>query len=253
MTALPLETARPTEAPAPGGFEVGYVTEDGVEFRTPLAEAWAAPFEGCLPARRFTARKGQQHLSGLWWSATTGGHVGYESWLERDHLMLLDFGPAIVGIASQPFRLHWHETGRLVTHVPDFFARRSDGSAILIDCRPVERRPPRDVAKFEATARAYALLEWDYRLVAAPDMIVTANVRWLSGYRHPRHMQRTVAAVLREVFATPTPLLAGAQAAGEPIAVLPALFHLLWYGELTADLSVPLHEGTTVRVAAEDR
>jgi hypothetical protein len=31
--------------------------------------------------RRFAARKGQQHLSGLWWSATTGGHVGFESWL----------------------------------------------------------------------------------------------------------------------------------------------------------------------------
>ena len=31
-------------------------------------------------------RKGQRHLSGLWWSATTGGHVGFESWLERDLL-----------------------------------------------------------------------------------------------------------------------------------------------------------------------
>jgi hypothetical protein len=27
--------------------------------------------------------------------------VGYESWLERDQLMLLDFDPAVVGIASQ--------------------------------------------------------------------------------------------------------------------------------------------------------
>ena len=214
---------------------------------------WPTRFEAAVPWRGFSSYRGQSSFSGWWWSSTTATHVGYEPWLERDQLMLLDFDPAIVGIASQPFRLHWHETGRLVTHVPDFFARRSDGSAILIDCRPVERRPPRDVAKFEATARACALLEWDYRLVAAPDMIVTANVRWLSGYRHPRHMQRTVAGVLREVFATPTPLLAGAQAAGEPIAVLPALFHLLWYGELTADLSVPLHEGTTVRVAAEDR
>ena len=32
-------------------------------------------------------------VSGIcrWWSATDGGHVGYESWPERDHVMLLDF------------------------------------------------------------------------------------------------------------------------------------------------------------------
>jgi len=35
------------------------------------------------------------------------GHVGFESWLERDHVMLMDFDPGITGIASQPFWLHW--------------------------------------------------------------------------------------------------------------------------------------------------
>ncbi|MFC9636550.1 hypothetical protein ACFTY8_47100 [Streptomyces mirabilis] len=27
-------------------------------------------------------------------------HVGFESWLERDRLVLMDFDPAVVGIAS---------------------------------------------------------------------------------------------------------------------------------------------------------
>jgi hypothetical protein len=40
---------------------------------------------------------------------------------------------------------------------PDFFARRSDGSAVVIDCRPVERRTPWDMAKFDATAAACAV------------------------------------------------------------------------------------------------
>jgi hypothetical protein len=35
------------------------------------------------------------------------GHVGYELWLERDHVMLLDFDRDMVGIASQPFWLLW--------------------------------------------------------------------------------------------------------------------------------------------------
>jgi hypothetical protein len=121
-------------------------------------------------------------------------HVGFESWLERDHLMLLDFDSTVVGIASQPFRLHWRdEAGKAVTHVPDYLARRADGSVTVVDCRPVERRPPRDVAKFDATERACGLVGWSYRLVGRVDAIEAGNVRWLTGYRHPRY--RTAATV----------------------------------------------------------
>ena len=47
------------------GFEVGYVTEDGVEHRVELADAWAARFESCRPARRFPQYKGQKHFPGF--------------------------------------------------------------------------------------------------------------------------------------------------------------------------------------------
>jgi len=65
--------------------------------------------------------------------------VGFESWLERDHLLHLDIDPFEVGIASQPFWLHWTDAGgKTVSHAPDFFARRRDGSAVVVDCRPVD-------------------------------------------------------------------------------------------------------------------
>jgi hypothetical protein len=51
--------------------------------------------------------KGQRHLPGCRWSVTDGQLVEFESWLERDHLMLLDFAPSVAGIASQPFWLFW--------------------------------------------------------------------------------------------------------------------------------------------------
>jgi hypothetical protein len=100
---------RAAERVGVGGFEIGYVTDDGLEHRVSLSQAWATPFESCSPIRRFTSHKGQRHLSGLWWSATTGGHVGFESWMERDHVMALDFDPTVVGIASQPFWLSWRD------------------------------------------------------------------------------------------------------------------------------------------------
>ena len=73
MTALPPEVRRAAEPVGVGGLEIGYVTYDGLEHRVSLSQAWATPFESCSPIRRFTSHKGQRHLSGLWWSATTGG------------------------------------------------------------------------------------------------------------------------------------------------------------------------------------
>src|SRR5260370_39064641 len=93
MTVLHGEAGPPLAPPAGYWFEVSYVLDDGAEHRVPLAQAWAVPLERRLPVRRFTSRKGQRHLSGLWWSATTGGHVGFESWLETRSCAASGFRP----------------------------------------------------------------------------------------------------------------------------------------------------------------
>ncbi|MEV0269716.1 TnsA-like heteromeric transposase endonuclease subunit [Hamadaea sp. NPDC050747] len=77
------------------------------------------PFEDIAPAREFPTFKGQRNFPGRWWSSTVGGHVGYESWLERDHVKLLDFDPAVVRIASQPFWLSWPTDRGPRKHLPD--------------------------------------------------------------------------------------------------------------------------------------
>lgn len=234
----------------PDAAELSWVTAEGVPQRLRLDEAAAVRFEDGLPVRRFTARKGQRHLSGRWWCATTDGHVGFESWLERDHVMLLDFDPAVVGIAAQPFWLSWPDaSGSIVRHAPDYFARRADGSAVVVDCRPIERRGGGDQAKFAATRRVCDRLGWEYRLVGGIEPILAGNLRWLAGYRHPRHDHWQVAGLLAEVFATPIGLVDGAAMVGDPIAVLPVLFHLLWQQTLTADLACPLNETSVVVVA----
>jgi hypothetical protein len=78
--------------------------------------------------------------------------VGYESWPERDHVMLLDFDPAVVGMASQPFWLSWLTAERVRRHLPDYFVRIEDGSAVVVDVRPDERIEARDAQAFAVTA-----------------------------------------------------------------------------------------------------
>ncbi|WP_231584699.1 TnsA-like heteromeric transposase endonuclease subunit [Mycobacterium haemophilum] len=253
MTVL-LSDAADTATAEPDTAEVSWITAEGVPQRLPLDQAAVVTFEDGLPVRRFTTRKSQRHLSGRWWCATTNGHVGFESWLERDHVMLLDFDPAVVGVAAQPFWLSWSDaSGSKVRHAPDYFARRGDGSAVVVDCRPIERRRDGDRAKFEATRRVCAQLGWEYRLVGAAEPTLVGNMRWLAGYRHPRHDHRQVAGLLVDVFATPSRLMDGAARVGDPIAVLPVLFHLLWRQTLSADLARPLSEMSVIAVAGARR
>ena len=133
--------------------------------------------------------------------------------------------------------LHWStESGRAVRHAPDYFARRADGTGVVVDVRADHRIGAQDAAVFAATAQVCAQAGWDYQRAGELAPVQAANLRWLSGYRHPRFAQSGLAARLGEVFAEPGPLLGGAAAAGDPVAVLPVLFGMLWRGELTAEL-----------------
>ncbi|GAA2681470.1 MULTISPECIES: TnsA-like heteromeric transposase endonuclease subunit [Actinosynnema] len=231
-------------------FELAYADERG-EQRVPLTESWSLSFEDYMPVRGFPSYKGQRHHVGRWWTATTGSLVGYESWLERDRLVLLDFDPEVVGIASQPFWLFWATgEGKVRSHAPDYFARLADGSALVLDVRSADRIKPRDQVAFDATRAACDALSWQYEVAGAPPTSLLANVRWLAGYRHPRHYLPDVAAALRTAFAAPTGLLHGAEQVGDPIAVLPVLFHLLWRRELHTDLDRPLHPEVVVMAEA---
>lgn len=119
----------------------------------------------------------------------------------------------------------------------DYFVRRQDGSAAVVDVRADERVKPRDTTAFEVTRWACGQAGWEFDRVGIPAPVLMANVRWLSRYRHPRCFRENVAVALRNAFASPCPLWEGARLAGETLATLPVLFHLLWQHELTADLS----------------
>ena len=232
---------------AAGDVEVSWADQAGQRRSARLGSVAGIAFEDATPVREFFFYRGQRHFPGLWWLATTGRHVGYESWLERDHVMALDFDRAVTGVSSQPFTLSWEGPGRRVSHTPDYFARLADGSGVVVDVRPADRVGPGDAVKFEATAVACAVVgNWSFRLVHELEPVLAANVRWLSGYRHPRHQDPDLGAALRRVFDSGGALLAGVSQVADPLRGLPVLFHLLWCGDLVTDMSAPLGDGTWV-------
>jgi hypothetical protein len=225
---------------------------DGAWRRELLASCCGVRFEDAAPVRSFRFEKGLRSFAGWWFFATAGAHVGFESWLERDHLMLMDFDPSVRAVSSQPLWLCWRDgMGRARRHAPDFFARRADGSGVVVDVRPDDRIPDRDAETFAVTALACEAAGWEYRRSGDLDPVLVANVRWLSRYRHRRCLVPEVAAVLLDVFARGRGLFEGADLAGDRLRVLPVLFHLMWQRQLAADLLAgPLGASTVVRAGS---
>ena len=135
MPSLSLVRGGASASPAGREFEIAYVDAESGERRLALIDAWSVAFEECMPVRGFPSYKGQRNHVGRWWTATTGSLVGYESWLERDWLMLLDFDPDVVGIAAQPFWLLWTTPeGKPCSHAPGLF--RPLGRPLPVRPRP---------------------------------------------------------------------------------------------------------------------
>ena len=246
MSALALDGPA---VPVSAEFDVSFIDPDGSQHFESLSSCWMAPFERALQVREFSWNRGKRSFAGLWWFSTTSDHVGHESWLERDQVMTLDFDPDVVGLSSQPFRLSWEQGGEERSHTPDYFARLRDGTGLVIDVRDDDQIQAEDAEAFAATARACESVGWEFRRAGALDAVRAANLRWLAGYRHPRCLDTGRADALLRTFSEPLPLLDGAMRVGDPIAVLPTLYHLLWTHVLVADLdSAPLAASSVVEV-----
>ncbi|WSS31553.1 TnsA-like heteromeric transposase endonuclease subunit [Streptomyces sp. NBC_01185] len=216
--------------------------------------AAAVRFEDLAPVSAFPVVPGRRWGPGWWWSATTGRHVVHGSAAMRTQLMIRDRDPDVTGLSARPVRLLWRDTdGRVRSWVPQLFARYADGTGLLADC------PSSPTAGGDGAQRARMVLEaacarvgWSYQRFEPPPPVVAANLRWLAGYRHPRNQGPPgLRAALAEVFAVPCPLTDGAAAVGDPLRVLPAVYHALWCGHLRTPLDEPLHEETLVCADAE--
>jgi len=238
--------------PAAAGFGLRFMSDAGgrlEERKISLAAARGTRFERVPPVH--APPPGQRGLAGQWWSSKMRDLVGYGTWLERDRVMMLDFSPRVTAFSRRPFCLTWRDGGSRRQHAPSYFARLADGTALVIDVSSGDGKSAR--AKGPTGAEeACRLAGWGYERARAVDAVLAANVRWLSGYRHPRCLNPAHAAALAATLARPAPLMRAAETAGDPLAVLPTLYHMLWSGLLRADLeSAPLGESTVVTVGVD--
>jgi hypothetical protein len=213
----------------------------------PLAELTAAVVFSAVPWRVVRSHRGQRHLPGWYWSATTGGHVVYESRLELARLLLADFDPDVVGIAAQPFLVR--DADR--RHVPDLLLRRADESVVIVNVKPAERMNDERIADTLAWAGSlFAERGWEHEVWSGADPQLLANVRFLAGYRRAWLTERATGVEVTWPAGTVL-TIAAAEAALRDAGMVdprPVVLHQLWSGRLRADLYAALASDSDVEV-----
>ena len=234
-----------------GPFEA-CVRVGGDEVRGSLGDLTPGLLRGCEPVRGAGVYQRQRHMPGLWFSTTVGRLLEYESLLERDWMLLLDFDREVESICEQPLRLRYRKEGEPASHVPDLLVWRA-GTPELCDVQSEERvAHPEFQAQVRATEFACAEAGFGYHVLSEPDPQLLMNVRWLAGFRVPPvdlDGERTgMLSALSLGPCTVGELLSGAR---DSALARPVLMNLLWSGKALIELAEPISEESCVCARAE--
>lgn len=201
-------------------------------------------------AARPTNYQGQSSIGGTYWFTRAERRLPYASGLERLRLQYADLDPSTLGAATQPFMLVFEHGGRTYRHLPDLFLRRRGQRKLLVDVRPhALQGDPRSRLAFQVTREVAGAAGLEYEVWGEPSVVQAYNVRFLSGFRRQPLGFEAVAPGVLALAIGDSLTIAELEAACTPPRHLirPALFHLMWRGELRFDLDRPLSNQTEVR------
>jgi hypothetical protein len=218
-----------------------------------------------MPVRKIPTNR--RSMTGLVASRKNDRMTGFESSLERDFLLLLDFDPAVARYEEQPVRIEYVDAeGRRRTYTPDVLVYYHDDPAASADARPLlcevkyredlfanwkEYKPKIRAGRAHARGRGWRFEIVTEREVRTPYL---QNVKFLRPYRRIETNREDTALLLDTLLkagdADPESLLSAVHHDRTRRAeLLPTLWRLLADGHITADLGQPLTMRTRIRVA----
>ena len=182
------------------------------------------------------------------------GPAMYESSLERDYMLLLDFDRRVARFQVQPITIDLSHLAGYRHYTPDILVtwQPDYGKPWLVEVKPEDELHRQWAAlkpKFRAAIQRCRQEGWVFHLVTERHVRtpLLENVKFLRDYRHfapaPQHI-----AALAQAGRTRRAItqLCAALAPSAPADVLPVIWHSLWAGLLRTDLALPLDMQTEV-------
>ncbi|NEN07757.1 TnsA-like heteromeric transposase endonuclease subunit [Diaminobutyricibacter tongyongensis] len=180
---------------------------------------------------------------GKYWFSQLHYQVWHESMLERWALMFLDFSADIAAISAQPCLMQFEDGAY---HYPDYFVVYNDGKRGIVDVHFEAFNSPRSVRRFQNTKSACERIGWSYGMFRSVNPVVLRNLELLSMYRHSRYAptEDVRLGLIDAVDGLPFAEAVGVDRSVPFALTTCRIYHLVWSGDLTADLTRPFNDHT---------
>lgn len=181
--------------------------------------------------------------------------VHCQEWIERDYAYLLEYDPMVESYEEQPCKIAYIFEQKKRLYTPDFAVYWRHQQPSLVECKPVSKlNDPENLQKWTAARLWCEQHHYTFLLVTDAALrkhsIRLSNIKLMAGHGHQRITPQAKEYLLRTVQAEngvlsiaelveSTPLL-------KPNVVRSCVWHLLYTGELAADLTKPLNVMTTL-------
>lgn len=213
-----------------------------------------------MPVRKIP--KNYRSITGNFPSLKNGRNVAFESSLERDLFLTLEFDPSVVSYEEQPVKLSGSVSGRKVEYTPDCLVSYEDGKVpLLIEVKYkedleqcIEEYQPRFSLATDYTKRH----RMEFKVLTEDD--IRGNGVRLENYRllyrfttPPRNLEECrdhICGIVRREGAINLCDLLKCLSTEKTVQATftPSIWHLLFIGELEADLDEPIGYPTVMRL-----
>ncbi len=191
-------------------------------------------------------------VRGYFPSRKIGRMVAWESLLERDAILLLEYSSAVIRYAEQPARVNFLHEGKIRLYIPDFSAEICNIGNIHVEVKPSAKLlvGSKTANLLDSIASHYRSTDTAFRILTEKELRRQprlTNLRLLayhSGRLHPSDRQSLVDRLLIQ----PANTIA---AASRVLGDIRNVYRLLADGEYQCDLECALKPGTVIHKAIE--
>lgn len=207
-----------------------------------------------MPVRKIRNYRGRRHTIGKYPSIKLGRMVTFESQIELDFIVTLDYEKAVNWFEEQPLTIDFQRDGKLHHYTPDFLYSEGEHH-ILAECKPAKFTKTRsNLSKFAVATQWCAVQGWQFRVItdtALREGFRLKNIKFLSNYARisvPSNLQTKILDNLCGMgMATIAQLSQSIECRENANLLMPAIFNLAYYHILEIHIDdEPLSRNSTV-------
>ena len=208
-----------------------------------------------MPARKIP--KNYRSVTGRFQSLKNDRAIAFESTLERDFFLSLEFDDSVEMYEEQPLTIKDEINGRVISYTPDCLVRHIDGTETLFEVKYVadlEKDAEELAPRFAIAERYVREPNMEFRVVTELDIrgITLENQRFIYGFSSPPKDFNNLKHDITKLLKNPLPmesLLSGLSTERMRQAVyIPAIWHLVFTGTLCVDLKISINNKTIIQV-----